>query len=100
MADKGSGHGRRALGGIAAGAADLAADHYSRRAITFVWKYVTGREPPTDPSNPKVALREALSWAIVMGIGVEATRMLTARYATRHIRITSQDEGHKDGAVK
>ncbi len=95
MADKGSGRGRRAFGGAAAAAADLAADHYSRRAITAGWKRVTGREPPTDPSNPKVALREALSWAIVVGVGVEATRMLTARYATRHMRRADKDETAK-----
>lgn len=100
MADKGSRTSRRAIGGIAAAAADLAADHYARRVITFVWKRVTGREPPTDPANPRVALREALSWAIVMGIGVEATRMLTARYATRRIRHAARGEADKDKAAQ
>ncbi|HTS95652.1 MAG TPA: DUF4235 domain-containing protein [Streptosporangiaceae bacterium] len=86
MTDKGAKSGRRALGGAFASLADLAADHYARRAITSGWKRVTGKEPPTDPTNPKVALGEALSWAIITGIVVEAARMLTARYATRGVR--------------
>ena len=69
------------------------------RAITLAWKRVTGKEPPTDPSNPKVALPEALTWAIVVGVVVEATRMLTARYATRHIRHAAGAEDAKDGAA-
>lgn len=99
MADKGSRASRRAIGGLAAAAADLAADHYARRAITAGWKRVTGKEPPTDPSNPKVALPEALTWAIVVGVVVEATRMLTARYATRRIRHTARAEADKDDSA-
>lgn len=100
MADKGSRARRRAIGGIAAAAADLAADHYARKVITSGWKRVTGREPPTDPSNPKVSLPEALSWAIIVGVVVEASRMLTARYATRHIRHAASAEAGKDEAAK
>jgi hypothetical protein len=100
MASKGSRGSRRAISGIAAAAADLAADHYARRAITAGWKRVTGKEPPTDPSNPKVALPEALTWAIIVGVVVEATRMLTARYATRQIRHAVRAEDGKDEGAK
>jgi hypothetical protein len=86
MSDKRSGGGRRAIGGMIAGLVDLASYHYSRKAISLGWKRVTGKEPPNNPSNPKVPLTEALSWAIVLGIGVEATRMLTARYLTRGLQ--------------
>lgn len=86
MSDKRTAGGRRAISGVISGAADLAAYSFSRKAITFAWKRVTGKEPPNNPSNPKVPLKEALSWAIVLGIGVEATRMLTARYLTRGLQ--------------
>jgi hypothetical protein len=86
MADKRTAGGRRAINGMISGAADLAAYSFSRKAVTYGWKRVTGKEPPSNPSSPKVPLLEALSWAIVLGIGVEATRMLTSRYVTWGLR--------------
>jgi Protein of unknown function (DUF4235) len=86
MSAKRKNGGRRAFSGMITGAADLAAYHYSRKAVTFGWKRITGKEPPSNPSSPKVPLLEALCWAIVLGIGVEATRMLTERYVTWGLR--------------
>jgi hypothetical protein len=62
-----------------------------RKAITVGWKRVTGKEPPTDPQDPDVALKEALGWAVVMGVGMEAARLLATRAATTRLRT------HADG---
>ena len=58
----------------------------AKKAITFGWKRVTGKEPPTDPQDPDVALTEALAWSIVVGVGVEAARLLATRAVTARMR--------------
>jgi len=50
-----------------------------RKVMGFVWTKATGKTPPTDLTDPKVTLREALGWALVTGLIVEA-----ARYAVLH----------------
>lgn len=65
----------RVAGGLAAMAAGIAA----RKVITFGWKRVTGKEPPSDPDSPEVQLREALAWAVLMGVGMEVARLLAVR---------------------
>lgn len=50
-----------------------------RKVLGTVWKKTTGKEPPTDLTDPKVTLVEALAWALVTGLIVE-----TARYAAVH----------------
>jgi hypothetical protein len=71
----------RIVGGLAAMAAGFAA----RKAIEFGWKKVTGKEPPTEPESPEVALVEALSWAVVMGVGMEVTRLMATRVVARKL---------------
>ncbi|SEG12017.1 Protein of unknown function [Thermomonospora echinospora] len=78
MADKGD-IGWRVL----AGGAALASGFAARRAITYAWKKTTGKEPPTNPESPDVALGEALGWAVVMGVGMEVARLLATRAAAR-----------------
>jgi hypothetical protein len=69
----------RLIGGIAA----MAAAFVMRKLITRVWTKTTGKEPPTHPEDPQVALGEALSWAVLTGVGVEAARLLATRAATK-----------------
>jgi hypothetical protein len=64
---------------IASMAASFVAGAIARKIITVGWKKVTGSEPPTDPHDPDIALKEALGWSIVMGVGMEAARLLAAR---------------------
>ena len=66
----------RIVGGLAAMAAGFAA----RKLIEFGWKKVTGKEPPTEPESPEVAIVEAVSWAVVTGVGMELTRLLATRF--------------------
>ncbi|WUI02004.1 DUF4235 domain-containing protein [Spirillospora sp. NBC_00431] len=78
MADKGD------LGWrLMAGAAAFAGGFVAKKAITLAWKKSTGKEPPTNPESPEVALTEAIGWAVVMGVGMELARLLATRAAAR-----------------
>ena len=57
--------------------AAMAAAFVARKVITFVWTKATGKEPPTHPEDPQVALTEALGWSVLTGVSVEAAQ--TAR---------------------
>jgi len=74
---------------VAGMAAAFVAAAIARKVITFAWKRITGKEPPTDPHDPEVALKEALGWAVVMGVGMETARLLATRAATARIRNVS-----------
>lgn len=82
MAAKSAGGASRAVGMVSS----LIAGSLARKVITFGWKRVTGKEPPTDPHDPAVALKEALAWAVVVGVGMEATRLLVTRAVTSRMR--------------
>jgi Protein of unknown function (DUF4235) len=72
-----------AADGIVAGLAATAASVAARQIINFVWTKATGKEPPTHPADPQVALPEALSWAILTGVTIGTARLLAIRAATR-----------------
>jgi hypothetical protein len=61
----------------------MAAAFVARKVITFVWTKATGKEPPTHPEDPHVALTEALGWSMLTGVTVEAARLLATRAAAR-----------------
>lgn len=78
MADKGD-LGWRLL----AGAAAFGAGFVARKAITIGWKQIIGKEPPSNPESPDVALVEAIGWAVVTGVGMEVARLLATRAAAK-----------------
>ena len=51
-----------------------------------MWKAATGKEPPANPADPDVAMREALLWAAVSGTLVAVARMLATRRAAQLLR--------------
>ena len=67
-------------------AAAFAAAFVARKLITFVWTKATGKEPPVSPEDPEVGMKEALGWALVTGVGLEAARLLATRAATKQVR--------------
>lgn len=71
----------RIVGGVASFAAGFAA----RKLIEFGWKKITGKEPPTEPESPEVAILEAVSWAVVTGIGMEVSRLLATRLVAKRV---------------
>lgn len=78
MAEKGD-LGWRVMAGVAA----FAGGFVARKAITMAWKKATGKEPPSNPESPEVALTEAIGWAVVTGVGIEVARLLATRAAAR-----------------
>jgi hypothetical protein len=54
-----------------------------RKLLAAVWTKVTGRNPPTDLTDPKVTLFEALAWSVATGIVVETVRFAILRSAAR-----------------
>jgi hypothetical protein len=77
--DKKADLGTRVVSGVAA----MAAAFVVRKVISAVWTKATGKEPPAHPEDPQVALGEALGWALITGVGVEAARLLATRAAAR-----------------
>ena len=79
--------GKRAEGGnwLINGAAGFVAAFGARKLLNFVWKQITGKEPPEHPEDPQVALGEALAWGVVMGAGVHLARLLATRAAIKRI---------------
>ncbi len=61
----------------------MAAGFIARKAVTFAWTKVTGKEPPANPEDPGVALVEALSWSVLTGVTVAALRLLAIRAVGR-----------------
>ncbi len=54
-----------------------------RKGLAAAWKKVTGRVPPTDLTDPKVTLPEALAWGVATGIIVETARFFIVRSTMR-----------------
>lgn len=84
MADKDGDLTARIVGSVAA----LAAAYVARKALTLAWTKTVGKEPPADPESPDISLGEAVSWAVVTGVGIEVTRVLAVRAA--HKRFAPQ----------
>jgi Protein of unknown function (DUF4235) len=70
---------------IAGGIAAFAAAYAARKLIAFAWTRATGREPPVHPEDPDVGLKEALGWAMVTGVVMEAARLLATRAAAKQV---------------
>ena len=71
---------------IAGGIAAFAAAYAARKLIAFAWTRATGKEPPVHPEDVDVELKEALGWAVVTGVVMEAVRLLATRAATKQVR--------------
>ena len=54
-----------------------------RKVLATAWTKITGKVPPTDLSDPKVTLLEALAWSIATGIVVETARFSIVRSTMR-----------------
>ena len=63
--------------------AAISAVFVARKALMVAWTKVTGKEPPTNPEDPRVALPEALSWSVLVGITIAAVRVLAIRAVSR-----------------
>jgi hypothetical protein len=55
-----------------------------RKVLAAAWTKITGRTPPTDLTDPKVTLPEALVWAVATALILEAVRFGIVRTTMRH----------------
>ncbi len=65
------------------GLATMSAGFLARKVLMVAWTKVTGKEPPTNPEDPRVALPEALGWSVMVGITVAIVRVLAVRAVAR-----------------
>ena len=54
-----------------------------RKILATAWTKITGKVPPTDLTDPKVTLPEALAWSVATGIVVETARFAIVRSTMR-----------------
>lgn len=80
MGDDGNGNdsGKTVYKLLALGASVLGA-MAARKSLTFVWKALSGKEPPANPEHPEVTWGEAASWALVSGAAVGLARMVAQK---------------------
>ncbi len=64
-------------GGIAALTALVA-----KKGLDGAWSVVTGEEPP-DLADPAVPQRTALTWALLVAVGLGVTQVFVNRFAAR-----------------
>lgn len=67
--------------GIFSVIAALLAATVARKGLNATWKAAAGKEPPSNPADPEVALSEALLWAALSGTIVGVVKMLATRRA-------------------
>ena len=82
---------------LAVALATSAAVFVVRKLLALGWKRATGKTPP-DPADPQVRVVEALGWAVIAGVTIEATKLFTARATARRVPAASGSAGSKDGA--
>jgi hypothetical protein len=51
----------------------------AKKAVDATWRLGAGRKPPSDPTDPDVAVREAVLWAVLSGAAVGLARMMVDR---------------------
>jgi hypothetical protein len=64
-------------------AAGMAAAAGTYKGLQFVWKTVTGKEPPLGPDDQQAPLGRAIVWTLVMGAAITTTRMIVIRYTSK-----------------
>jgi hypothetical protein len=89
MADKRGSSGSKAVNALVGAAAAFVA----RKVLSYVWKTITGKQPPEHPEDPQVALGEAVIWGMLVGAGVSTARMLATRAASGRRKTESDPDG-------
>ena len=74
------------------GVTTMAAAFLARKVLTTAWTKATGKQPPTNPEDPRVALAEALSWSVLVGVTVATVRVLAIRIMSRKALASADDE--------
>jgi Protein of unknown function (DUF4235) len=64
----------------------LAAAAVAKKALDKSWRLSTGKQPPANPADPDISMREAAAWAAVSGTFVALAKMLATRRAAHYYR--------------
>jgi Protein of unknown function (DUF4235) len=72
--------------------ATMAAAFMARKLLMIAWTKATGKEPPTNPEDPRVALAEALGWSALVGITMATVRVLAVRAVSRKNPVSADSE--------
>ncbi len=67
--------------GVFALASSLGAAQVAKKGLNTSWKAATGKNPPDNPADPDVEMREAVMWAVASGTIIALARMLAQRRA-------------------
>jgi hypothetical protein len=59
--------------------AALGAAALVKKALNSSWRAATGKNPPANPADPDVDLKEAILWAAISGTLIALARMLATR---------------------
>jgi Protein of unknown function (DUF4235) len=73
-------------------AATMGAAFAARKVLIAAWTKATGKKPPTNPEDPRVALAEALSWSVLVGITVAVVRVIAIRVVARNTTQSNADD--------
>ena len=65
-------------------AAALGAAAVAKKGLNTTWRAATGKNPPANPADPDVDVREAVAWAAVSGTLIAIARMLATRRAANY----------------
>ena len=75
-----SGSGSKAWSAFSLVAA-LGAAAIAKKGLNTTWRAATGKNPPANPADPDVDVKEAVAWAAVSGALIGLARMFAARRA-------------------
>lgn len=75
----------------------LGAASVARKGLSTFWKAATGKNPPENPADPDVVLREALAWAVLSGMAIGVARMLAQRKSASYY---ARSTGHLPPGVR
>ena len=77
--------------------AALGAAAMSKKALDGGWKAATGKQPPENPADPDVDIREAVAWAVASGTIMALAKMLATRRAANYY---AKSTGHLPGQLQ
>lgn len=63
--------------------AAIGAAAVARKMTDGTWKFVTGKDSPSNPEDPDIDMKEAVAFAVLSGVIMGLARMLANRQATK-----------------
>ena len=84
---------------LATTAAAIGASVVARKMTDGTWKFVTGKDSPSNPEDPDIDIKEAIAFAVLSGVIMGLARMLANRQATK-VMAKGQGKSSKQLAEK